>query len=216
MFEVTYDEQRKVALCNGETFTRDEKTGYYLCSHRINGKRARLHRYLWEQTNGAIPQGMHIHHIDKDKYNNSIENLALLPGHEHLSIHGSDPEMKKKSRESIKKAIAAASEWHKSESGHEWHKRHYEAMSGKLYRRIERICEQCGRPFDGVLHKNKYCCNACKTRARYNSGADNETRICAVCGAAFEINKYSAAKTCGRKCAGRLRSRDMRPQVAAA
>jgi sugar lactone lactonase YvrE len=65
---------------NGIKFTRDEKTGYYLNSTI----RKRLHRYVWEFYNGKIPEGYQIHHKDKDKSNNDISNLELMPFSAHV------------------------------------------------------------------------------------------------------------------------------------
>ena len=59
---------------DGLKFCRDDKTGYYLNSTI----RKRLHRYVWEKERGEIPEGYHIHHIDKNKANNDISNLALI------------------------------------------------------------------------------------------------------------------------------------------
>lgn len=52
---------------------------------------ARNHKYyrrLWEKLNGKkIPKGHHIHHLDNDKTNNDIKNLACLSPKEHFEIH---------------------------------------------------------------------------------------------------------------------------------
>ena len=40
-----------------------------------------------------IPRGWHIHHIDENKTNNSLENLALLTVKAHNRIHGARPEL---------------------------------------------------------------------------------------------------------------------------
>lgn len=38
----------------------------------------RVHRLVWETFNGEIPKEMTVDHIDRDKKNNSLENLRLL------------------------------------------------------------------------------------------------------------------------------------------
>jgi hypothetical protein len=52
-------------------------SGYVQLSKAINGTRLE-HRIVWEQHNGPIPKGMHIHHIDGVKTNNNIDNLSLV------------------------------------------------------------------------------------------------------------------------------------------
>lgn len=45
------------------------------------------HRKIWEEINGAIPEGMHIHHKDCNHANNAIENLELVTPKEHRQRH---------------------------------------------------------------------------------------------------------------------------------
>jgi hypothetical protein len=57
------------------------KGGYLRGS--VEGKRVLMHRYVWEKHRTPIPPMHDIHHIDRNKQNNSIENLELLPKAEH-------------------------------------------------------------------------------------------------------------------------------------
>ena len=46
------------------------------------------HRAVWIDANGAIPPGAVVHHIDGDKTNNHISNLALCRNNgEHRKLH---------------------------------------------------------------------------------------------------------------------------------
>ena len=204
-FETHYDKTLKHAYCNGLKFTRDEKSGYFLCASIIGGKRPRLHRYIYESARGKIPSGMHVHHIDGDKNNNALSNLSILGGGEHSSLHGKEPQRAAESRKHIKSAIIAAPTWHKSNMGRRWHKEHYDKIGWKLHERVEKICVFCSKPFWGTKgNSSKFCSNACKSAYRRKEGVDNEKRTCAVCGAGFEADKYSKTKTCSRKCSARL------------
>lgn len=61
------------------------KSGYRIIS--INGVQVYEHRYIWEQNYGEIPKGYHIHHINGNKLDNRIENLALISQKEHCYYH---------------------------------------------------------------------------------------------------------------------------------
>ena len=58
--------------------------------HRITrgGRLVMAHRWLWEQAHGPVPAGHDVHHIDEDKLNNVLSNLALVDRTTHKRIHG--------------------------------------------------------------------------------------------------------------------------------
>lgn len=156
---------------NGESF--------YKCGNYFQRKGKRLHRTVWEYHKGEIPSGYHIHHIDGNKANNDISNLALLQGQEHLSQHSTTPEARERSRESIKYAIPAAAEWHHSEQGKEWHsvhaKEYWENAPIRKY-----SCTFCGKEFESkaVRHTGNHFCNGnCKAAYR-RQRVRNESKEC--------------------------------------
>ena len=54
----------------------------------VDGKQKRLHRYLMEQKLGRpLMNNEVVHHIDGNKFNNSIDNLELISRSKHMSIH---------------------------------------------------------------------------------------------------------------------------------
>lgn len=189
-----------IVILDGYKFRKDKKTGYYLSSGTINGKRKRLHIYVWERENGTIPKGYHIHHKDHNKDNNSIENLEMLTAEEHTQRHVeeiTDEQRKRSSENVVKYAVPKAKEWHKSESGKEWHLCHYEETKEKLHQKSEFVCEFCGISFTAeITGKNRFCSNNCKSAYRRKSGVDNVERECKYCGDKFITNKYSKAVRC--------------------
>lgn len=177
---------------HGIKFCRDDKTGYYLCSTI----RKRLHRYVWETEVGAIPKGYHIHHIDGNKANNDISNLALITASGHERLHGQEQERKEKCRQNVKKATVKAVEWHKSEEGRKWHS---QMKKGTTFKKYPRKCLQCGNEFQGTI-RSKFCSNNCKSKYRRDIGADNVIRICQCCGKEFSVNRYAKNIYCSKEC----------------
>lgn len=202
MNKIRYYENFDLAIINGYKFRRDKRTGYYLSSSSINGKRRRLHVYVWELNNGQVPKGYQVHHIDENKYNNEIENLILLSRNKHLSLHGKE-NIEKFDRldEHLKEIRKKATEWHKSKEGREWHKKHYEKCKNNFIKVEEFQCECCGKRFIGKANgKNKFCSNKCKSKYRRNTGIDNIIRECLFCGKEFTVNKYAKRKYCSKEC----------------
>lgn len=201
---IQYFENGEIAIFDGLAFRLDKKTGYYL-----NAKtHKRLHVYVWEHFNGKVPKGHHVHHADFNKANNEPDNLVLLGAKEHLALHGkswSAERHEKQTKILVEVAIPKAAEWHSSESGRSWHKKHYEKMKDSLYQKKVFVCEECGKEFEATNHgNNRFCSNNCKSAARRKSGVDNETRKCDWCGNLFEVNKYAKTRTCCRSCRGKL------------
>lgn len=54
---------------------------------RVDGKTVSIHRHVWEEANGPIPDGWHVHHIDHDPLNNDLSNLVAMPAEEHRAHH---------------------------------------------------------------------------------------------------------------------------------
>lgn len=196
---IQYFDDGDLACVDGFSFRRDKKTGYYLSSKKIDGKRKRLHVYMWEKKNGNAPKGYHVHHIDGNKRNNDIVNLTLLPGADHLSEHMLDEKRKENSRKAIKMATEAAKEWHHSEEGRKWHSDHAK-QTMRNRSPLKYTCDNCGDEFESKkiysATDNKFCSNKCKAAFRRKSGVDDVIKVCEVCGKEYVANKYQKTTRC--------------------
>lgn len=147
-------------------------TNYYKCGKYYQKNGIRLHRVVWQHFNGEIPDGFHVHHIDEDRSNNEPTNLELKTGAEHLRGHMTE-ERRQWARENVKKAIAAAPEWHRSEVGREWHRAHARKALAKTWERhrtagwVDYICYMCLGVAKGKASMKGafFCCAACRTQA---------------------------------------------------
>lgn len=140
---------------------------YYLCGNYYQHKGTRLHRAVWEAHNGAISTDYHVHHIDGDRSNNQIENLALMQGMDHVRMHAVEDERRENGKKAILFAIKAAPEWHASDEGRKWHSQHAkECWKDAPVQKYS--CTMCGREFETRCTRrsgNHFCGGNC--RARY-------------------------------------------------
>nr|DAU37944.1 MAG TPA: homing endonuclease [Caudoviricetes sp.] len=202
----------KFQYYNGVKFTRDEKTGYYLNSTL----RIRMHRFVWLCEKGDIPKGYDIHHIDHDKSNNDISNLALVTKKQHSKLHYEELSVSEKQAvidNMNNNARPKAIEWHKSEEGKKWHSEMVKQAyaDGRLgSKKFVCTCKQCGKQFFSSKQTTKWCSGACASKHRRDSGVDTEVRTCCVCGKSFSVNKYSHSTTCSASCRNVIRAETLR------
>lgn len=203
MERIIYSKDKRTACFDGHKFRRDAKTGYYLSNKpTYQGRRERLHCYVWRYFNGPVPEGFHIHHKDENKDNNDIENLACVPVSKHISYHSRKyiSVHRQEVENRLEKIRPKASEWHRSPEGRAWHREHGAKAFQNMQKR-EYVCQYCGKAFSSLpVGRHKYCSNNCKSAARRESGVDNETRACNVCGKEFTANKYSKRGYCSGEC----------------
>lgn len=194
---------------NSITAKQQEYRGkvYYLCGNYFQRKGERLHRTVWEKTNGRkIPNGYHVHHIDGDRSNNAPENLALVRGSEHISLHGKGRKATEKQLKHLERIRPLTVEWHRSAEGREWHrqqsKQQWQKREPETY-----TCTHCGEEFQSLNryggHENRFCSNNCKSAYRRAQGYDDVIRACERCGKERIVNKYSKSRFCSRWCAHR-------------
>ena len=187
---------------NGIKFYK-KPAGYYKADYQTHGG-LYMHRFVWEYHNGKIPDGEHIHHINGNKSDNTIENLGIMDGREHISYHtkktfAENPEL---GLRGIRAAQEAAKIWHRSKAGREWHSIHgTESWVGKEMEEYD--CTVCGQKYSTYkgYRKKGYCSPVCQNKARHLSGVDDIVCICSECRAEFKKNNYRKTKTCSICCA---------------
>ncbi|MDE1970980.1 MAG: HNH endonuclease [Patescibacteria group bacterium] len=184
----------------GQRFYLDKDSGYWIS---VTFPKIRAHRFVWEKVNGKIPKGFHIHHKDGNKSNNDINNLECLSPKEHIDRHFTE-ERRNKNIELMHIIRPLASQWHSSEEGKEWHKKHAEECGFGHWEEKEYTCLFCRSIYKTSKKSgNKFCSNKCKSRFRRKLGVDNVYRNCERCGINFSVNKYSKKRFCSRKCGHR-------------
>lgn len=62
------------------------KDGYYQISSGVHQGKL-LHRLIYEENFGSIPNGFCVHHLDNDKTNNHPSNLILMSKSNHHKLH---------------------------------------------------------------------------------------------------------------------------------
>lgn len=81
MFVLRKKEPLPYQFFNGIKFTLRTSIGYYGKSF---GNRELMHRYVWAFHNKKeIPEGYDVHHKNRDRADNRIENLELMRKDEH-------------------------------------------------------------------------------------------------------------------------------------
>ena len=169
------------------------------------GRSVYLHRVIWEEVNGKIPKGFHIHHIDGNPLNNDISNLECLSAQDHINKHPYDDERLERQKTHLDNIRPLTKVWHSSAEGRKWHSDHAKRVF--VFESKTQSCLECGCEFQTKASHNKseFCSNAHKSAYRRKMGYDNIDKACAFCNKIFPTNKYAKIKTCSRSCANRLR-----------
>jgi len=196
----------------GERF-RIQTSGRYFQSGRKDADERLLHRRVWSDHNGPIPERHHVHHIDGDWRNNDIANLRLVEENEHQRDHKlerlAEPGAREQNAEWLERARLAAAEWHGSAQGLEWHRQHgADTWIGRPYQKLK--CAECGTIFETRNPRgSKFCSRACWQRQNWrNRGYHTDARQCAWCGKQFMANRHRKTLCCSRLCSNRKREAD--------
>lgn len=203
---------------NGKTYRRYPDSGH--ASNRryfqrsFSGGTRWLHQDVWEFHHGPIPNGFHIHHKDGNTLNNAANNLECLAPKQHMAQHQWSAERRVAQSVVLDRLRPLTKEWHASPDGRAKH-RQIGAMAYAAFVPEAKACKHCESVFTPrkIGNADLFCSNACKSAFRRAAGIDNQTRICAHCGASFECNRYSKQKACSRACGNSLRGATMRARL---
>jgi hypothetical protein len=192
---------------------RSDRKYYRPAANYIRQGICYLHQEIWKAAYGPIPEGHHIHHIDRNPLNNHIDNLESKPSGSHLSEHQIErthsvlPDGRTVGQAHLDSVRHLSAEWHRSAAGRAWHRRHARKIFSTEARPVRvKLCDNCGSKFEtkDLLNREKsFCSNRCKSAFRRKSGLDDVERVCSVCKSSFTTNKYSKQFTCSRVCGAR-------------
>lgn len=196
----------ETAVYDGKVYRRYPRSkrrtdAVYFKRSLSKGKCEYLHRRVWEDHNGPIPEGFHIHHRDDDPGNNAPENLEAVSVSDHLKRHPPSPEQRAWQEQHLAQIRHLTKGWHSSEAGRAVHKR-VGALAYAGFKGSEKACSHCGSAFTcrKIGNTDKFCSNACKSAWRRDRGIDDVQRDCLHCGEVFTVNKYSKRRFCCRSC----------------
>jgi len=149
---------------NGRYFYLCPETGYYKSRYPVS---TLLHKAIWEDNFGPVPDGYIVHHKDHDKINNDPMNFELMTLSMHAKHHAphnkwvGSPENKKQLIEAGK----MSKEWHASPEGIEWHSTHGRATWVNR-QKYTKECIICGNEYQTPFPtRSKYCHANCKQQA---------------------------------------------------
>lgn len=173
---------------SGRIYVKYNCSKYFVFNQKKNGvyEHRLLHRDVWEDNFGEIPENHHIHHKDGNPLNNDPENLECVSRTIHAKIHG------------------ILDEWMKDENNVlQRNKTMWENASER-----SSICKHCGNEFTYVALNTKYfCSNNCRSNYHQYRERNQETYICVNCGTVFEEYKFRPRKFCSQKCMGEFKQK---------
>ena len=131
-------------------------------------RRGFLHRHVWEDAHGPIPEGFDVHHISEDTTDNSLGNLECITKLEHRNRHRMAGELLERQKRHLERVADKAADWHASDEGREWHRQHASA-GWEAKQPVQKACECCGQTYDTFFPtRSMFCGRACAQRYRYH------------------------------------------------
>lgn len=168
-----------------------------------------LHRQVWKDHFGDIPDGYQIHHKDENTLNNDLSNLECVTAKQHLHKHPARlarcrSEEQMVHLESIREKTKA---WHGSEEGLEWHIQHAKNIGFGQHKLVDVECAICGKSFQTKRKAERnYCskeCNQANQSLLWHSGKKFiHAHECQCCGKQFKSDRV-VSMYCSKSCARR-------------
>lgn len=162
----------------GIKYRLNGKSGHYRCW--IKGEqevRMMLHRQIYIDHFGPIPDGYDVHHIDGNALNNEPSNLMVLSKKEHMQHHANE---RKQNVEYMQKTLRT-------------NRRNQPPT-------LQLECHICGGIFEACVPEARYCSTRCNSHAIRTNPKNQETRVCLICGSNFTRYYNNPAKTCSSRC----------------
>lgn len=183
---------------------------YYQATGPGAGVAEPLHRQVYLDHHGPIPDGWHVHHQDHDPFNNAPDNLVVATNSEHLAHHMAGYVADDGQLAHLDRVRPLASEWHRSDDGRAWHREHgVRTWEGRPL--VEHRCQLCGETFETRGKINAYCSARCRNWAFEHDPKYMVDATCAECDGPFQWHKHKRVKRfCGRDCAARGSGRERR------
>jgi len=176
---------------------------YYVPSR--GSDREALHREIFKDSHGPIPDGHHIHHIDGDTDNNDPSNLEALTPSAHAAKHPNTDRTSPEWLEHLASIRPFATQWHQSDEGRDWHRQHARDIWAQAVS-FTIVCEECGEEAEAWQKDKRYCSRRCSRRVADRANRYRRRVICPICGGDFWRSKYREQPvTCSHYCGAQLR-----------
>jgi hypothetical protein len=176
----------KVINYQGERYLKSPGSKYYI---REQGRKS-IHRQMWIDVHGPVPDGYHIHHKDFNPDNNTLENLEPVRYDAHEAMH-----RRHEAEIRVAGLVTCIQCGETFEALKPSMSMYCSRRCERQYQKEDRVCQWCGKPFRAYSwKKTKCCCKSCGQKLRnllgnnpspiYNGQRDEYGRFLALAGGA--------------------------------